>query len=107
MMRGAFATTFVGNMIPLIAPVRTPCISASSRIVRFSPSRPPTPISVKPKPSWNPVPNSAVMITSSEKPFEPSGILVVMSPIALSERKSATVSSSAPAYSPCSGSKNR
>ena len=49
------------------------------------------------------MPNSAVMITSSEKPFEPSGIRVVTSPIALRLRKSATVSSIAPAYSPCSG----
>ena len=27
MIRGAFATTSCGNMIPSIAPVRTPCIS--------------------------------------------------------------------------------
>ena len=38
---------------------------------------------MKPKPSWMPVPNSAVMMISSEKPFEPSGIFVVMRPIAL------------------------
>ena len=36
---------------------------------------------------------------SSEKPWLPSGMRVVMSPIAFRLRKSLTVSSSAPAYS--------
>ena len=54
MIRGAFATTSVGNMIPLIAPVRTPSMSGSRRIVRLRPSSPPTPMSMKPKPSWMP-----------------------------------------------------
>ena len=40
------------------------------------------------------------MMISSEKPFEPSGIRVVIRPIALSARKSLNTSSSAPAYSP-------
>ena len=39
--------------------------AASSRL---RPSSPPTPSSVKPKPSWMPGPNSAVMMISSEKP---------------------------------------
>ena len=44
------------------------------------------------------------MMMSSEKPLEPSGILVEMSPMAATERKSAISSCSAPAYSPRSGS---
>ncbi len=99
--------TSLGNMIELIAPVRTPSISGCSRIVRLSPSSPPTPISVKPKPSCMPLPNSAVMMISSEKPLEPSGIFVFSSPIAFSDRKLANVSSSAPAYSPLGWSKKR
>ena len=50
MMRGALAMTSCGNMTTLIAPVRTPSTSAGRFIVRLSPSRPPTPSSVKPKP---------------------------------------------------------
>ena len=61
----------------LTAPVRTPCASGSSSIARLRPSRPPTPISVKPKPSWKPGLNSAVMMISSEKPGVPSGQLRV------------------------------
>ena len=48
MMRGAFATTSVGNRMLLSVPSRTPTCSASSSTVRFSPSRPPTPSSVNP-----------------------------------------------------------
>jgi hypothetical protein len=48
MIRGAFSITFVGNRIPLIAPVRTPAAIGSSSIPRLSPSRPPTPMRVKP-----------------------------------------------------------
>ena len=47
------------------------------------------------------------MMISSEKPFEPSGIFVVMMPIALSVTISKSASSSAPAYSPRSGSMKR
>ena len=47
------------------------------------------------------------MMISSEKPREPSGIFVVISPIALRLRKSAISSCSAPAYSPRSGSMQR
>ena len=59
--------------------------------MRLRPSRPPTPSSVNPKPSWMPVPNSAVMMISSEKPGDPSGIFVVISPIAFTVRKSANI----------------
>ena len=45
---GAFAMTSVGNRMLLTAPVRTPSASGSSSTPRLSPSRPPTPISVKP-----------------------------------------------------------
>ena len=62
---------------------------------------------MKPKPSWMPVPNSAVMMISSEKPFEPSGIFVVMRPIAFTVTISGKASSSTPAYSSRSGSKKR
>ena len=47
-IRGALATTSRGNMIPSIAPVLTPSMSACSRIVRLRPSRPPTPLSTNP-----------------------------------------------------------
>ena len=63
-------------------PVRTPSRSASTFIVRLMPSSPPTPVRVKPKPSWIGG-NSAVMMISSEKPGLPSGSRVVSSPIAL------------------------
>ncbi len=57
-IRGALATTSCGNITDSMAPLRTPSISACRFIVRFSPTSPPTAISVKPKPSWMPVPNS-------------------------------------------------
>ena len=91
----------------LTAPVRTPCASGSSSTARLRPSSPPTPMSVKPKPSWKPGTNSTVMMISSEKPGVPSGIFVLIRPIALSDRKLAMVSSSAPAYSPLSKSRKR
>ena len=94
-----------GNITLSIDPVRTPSAICSSFIVRLSPSSPPTPMSVNPKPSWIGVPNSAVMMISSEKPSDPSGIRVVMMPIALSERNPEKTSSSAPAYSPFSKSR--
>ena len=100
MIRGAFATTSWGNITDSIAPVRTPSMIASRRMPRLSPRIPPTPRRVKPKPSWSPPGNSAVITTSREKPVDPSGILVVIRPIALSDRNSANSSSSAPAYSP-------
>ena len=68
MIRGALATTSCGNITLRSRSVRTPSTSAGRFIVRLSPSRPPTPSSVNPKPSWMPVPNSAVMMISSEKP---------------------------------------
>ena len=83
MIFGALAITSFGNMIESSAPVRTPSAMASSRIERLRPSRPPRPSSVKPKPSWMPVPNSTEMMISSEKPGVPSGILVLTMQIAL------------------------
>ena len=68
---------------------------------------PPTAIRVNPKPSCMPVPNSAVMMSSSEKPLDPSGLRVVMSPMALTDTMSARSSSSTPAYSPRSVSMYR
>ena len=51
-MRGALAIISpLGNIILLTVPVRTPCAKASSRMVRFSPIRPPKPTIVNPKPS--------------------------------------------------------
>ena len=94
-------------MIELIALVRMPSISACKFIVRLSPSSPPTASSVKPNPSWMPVPNSTEMMISREKPLEPSGILVEMMPNALSAMTPLKVSSSAPAYSPRSKSRKR
>jgi hypothetical protein len=47
----ALAMMSFGNMMLLIPPVRTPWAMTSNCIVRFSPSRPPSPVSVKPKPS--------------------------------------------------------
>ena len=88
MIRGAFATTSCGNMIA-VDRAGAHALASAPRAAssRLRPSRPPTPSSVKPKPSWMPGPNSAVMMISSEKPCEPSGIRVVMSPIALSRSR--------------------
>ena len=47
-----------------------------------------------------PLPNSAVMMISSEKPGEPSGIRVEMMPTAFRFKKPEKTSSIAPAYSP-------
>ena len=88
MIRGALATTSFGNMTLFD---RAGAHALGQRleqfIVRLRPSSPPTPISVKPKPSWMPVPNSAVMMISSEKPGWPSGSFVVMRPMALSDEE--------------------
>ena len=73
MMRCALATTSCGNITEAMALVRTPSTSAGRFIVRWSPRMPPTPSSVNPKPSWMPVPNSAVMTISSEKPVRAVG----------------------------------
>ena len=40
MMRGAFSITFVGNKIPLIAPVRTPAAIGSSSIAAVEAEQP-------------------------------------------------------------------
>ncbi len=106
-IRGALATTSRGNITDSTAPLRTPSIRAGRFIVRLTPSSPPTPSSTKPKPSWIPPGNSAVMTISIENPGEPSGLRVVISPIAATVRKSAMTSSRAPAYSPRSVSMNR
>ena len=69
MIFGAFATMSCGNMMLLdragadaFAAAPAGSSSGSGRAGRRPPS------SVKPKPSWMPVPNSAVMMMSSEKP---------------------------------------
>ena len=80
MIRGAFAITFCGNMIVSMASLRTASISGWKSIVRLSPSSPPTAFSVKPKPSWMPGPNSAVMMISSEKPGRSVRVLGVDQP---------------------------
>ena len=102
---GAFSMMFVGKRMLLMAPVRIPLASGSRSMPRLRPRRPPTPIRVKPYPSWKPGLNSAVMMASSENPGWPPGSLVVISPMALSDSKLPTVSSSAPAYSPFSKSR--
>ena len=99
MMRGAFATMSCGKSTLLSEPSRTPARSGSKRIVRLSPISPPTPISVKPKPSWIGG-NSAEMMMSSEKPGWPSGSLVLRMPTAWTSIVPWNLSSSPPAYSP-------
>ena len=42
---------------------------------------------MKPKPSWMPGLNSTLMIAMNEKPFDPSGIFVVMTPIAVTRQE--------------------
>ena len=106
MMRVMFAITSCGNRMLLMAFVRMPSASAFTKIVRFKPNSPPTPLSVNPKLSWMGV-NSAVIRMSSEKPGEPSGIFVLMMPMALTENRPWKSSSSAPAYSPRSASNRR
>jgi hypothetical protein len=51
-------------------------------MVRWMPQIPPTPFSVKPKPSWMGK-NSTEMMMRKLYPGRPSGSLVSMSPIAL------------------------
>ena len=67
-----------------------------------TPSRPPMPVSVKPKPSWIGG-NCAVMISSSD---QPPGFLVESRPIALTPI-AAILMSRMPPYSPRSGSNSR
>ena len=105
-IRLMLATTSCGNRIEFTAPVRTPAISAGVSRVRLRLSRPPTPIRVKPKPSWIGV-NSAVTSTRKAKPSRPSGNLVLMIPKALRSMTPWKDSSSAPMYSPAAGSKRR
>jgi hypothetical protein len=52
--------------------------------VRFNPMMPPTPFRVKPKLNGIGV-NSAEITINNENPAEPSGIFVLMTPIALTE----------------------
>ena len=59
----------------LIAPVRTPSISGCRAMRPVEAEQAADAISVKPKPSWMPVPNSAVMMISSEKPVRAVGHL--------------------------------
>ena len=100
MIRVALAMTSCGNRIVSIEPDRAPCASASRSTLRLRPTRPPTPIRVKPKPSWMPGLNSTEMIARNEKPSEPSGNFVVITPIAVTDTTSSRLSWRMPAYSP-------
>ncbi len=107
-IRGALATTSCGNITDSIRPVRTPSTSAWRFIPRLRPIRPPTASRVKPYPSCRPGPPNSVVITISiEKPSLPSGIRVLIRPIALRSTNPANFSSSAPEYSPRAGSADR
>ncbi len=83
-----------------------PARSASVSSERLSPSSPPTPISVKPKPELNRRELRGDE-ESSAKPLLPSGIFVLMMPMALSAKRPWNDSSSAPMYSPFASSKER
>ena len=107
MMRGALAITSLGNSTLSIEPDVAPRASASRSTERLMPTRPPTPISVKPKPSWIPGLNSTLMIATNANPLPTSGSLVEMTPIAVTLTSSRIDSSSTPAYSPRSTSIER
>ena len=90
-----------------IEPLRTPARSASTLVVRFSPTRPPTPFRLNPNPSSTGGRNVTSMITNRLNPpgnGEPSAFLVWIKPIAVSDNDS-SASSSIPAYCPWSLSK--
>ncbi len=87
------------------APVFNPARSASTATIRLIPSSPPTPTSMKPRPSCTGG-KSADTSTSSEYPGWPPGRRVVSSPIARTAIPS-NCSCIAPAYSPRSESKAR
>ena len=66
---GALRIGSAGNRIEPSVPFRRPLRSTSTCVVRLTPSRPPMPVSVKPKPSWIGGKPSAAMMTTSEKPL--------------------------------------
>ncbi len=103
MIWGALATGSGGNKTLSSLCARSPARSASCAMVRLTPPSPPTPFSVKPKPSWIGG-SSKVMISSRENPSEPSGSLVSSTPITLTATTSAIMTSSTPAYWPLSWS---
>ena len=94
--RWALATISCGKSTEARALVLMPSRSTSILVVRFRPNRPPTPLRVKPKPSWMGV-NSAVIRINRLKPSLPSGRRVVRRPMALSENNPWNSSSRAPA----------
>ena len=102
MICGALAIGSCGNRKLSSEPLARPADSVSTLTVCCTPSRPPMPVSVKPKPSW--IGGScAVMISSSD---QPPGFLVASRPIALTPI-AAILMSRMPPYSPWSGSKSR
>ena len=72
MICGALAIGSGGNRMELSVCARKPACSASIAIVRLTPPSPPTPFSVKPKPSWIGG-KSKVMISRNEKPLRAVG----------------------------------
>ena len=67
MICGALAMTSCGNM-HAVDRARAHALGERLRfIVRFRPSSPPTPSSVKPKPSWMPGSNSTLMIDDEQR----------------------------------------
>ncbi len=81
MIRGALATTSVGNRMLSSDPSLRPASSASRLTVRFNASSPPTPRSMNPNGSGMGGMSEEIRI-SSEKPALPSGIRVLTMPSA-------------------------
>ena len=67
----AWAIASSGNMIESSDPLRTASPSASSSSPRSMPTSPPTPLSVKPKPSWIPVNVAARLRNRDQRPGAP------------------------------------
>ena len=103
--RWALLARSAGNSTASSDPAASPDCKAVTFTVRFTPTRPPTPVSAKPKPSS--IGGKVTDIsTTSEYPAWPPGSLVVRRPTA--ERPMVSNwSSAAPAYRPAAGSANR
>ena len=97
MIRGALATTFCGNMMLSIASVRTPSISGWKSIDAVQPEQPADRQQREAEAELDAGAEIGGDDDQQREPAEPSGILVVISPIACRLRKSAKTSCSAPA----------
>ena len=97
----AFRIGSAGNSTASSVLVFRPARRNSSSQVRLSASRPPMPVSVKPRPSGIGLKSSAVMMMRNEKPFAPSGRRVVIRPMAVSVRPPSTSAGRRPRTGPC------